>query len=208
MSTAQLNVARFTAVPLGLMATLALLFMMASLIKTDFTLEAPPPAVPIGKVVMPVEKKIVVEYEKPARPEDPPQTPVTPFDQPAVSVEVTFNPHAVTPPAVAKGGPVIFDGTGGDLLPILKVAPMYPTRASTRGIEGEVIVAFTVTRTGATRDIQVVSGYRTNGEPTSIFDSAAIAAAEKFKYKPRVIDGEPVEVHNVQNKFVFEMQAE
>jgi len=41
--------------------------------------------------------------------------------------------------------------------------------------------------------------------PNSVFDSAAMKAAEKFKYKPKVIDGVPVETAGVQNKITFEL---
>ena len=40
-----------------------------------------------------------------------------------------------------------------------------------------------------------------NGEP----DQAAMDAVLKFKYKPRVIDGEAVEVDGVRNRMTFEM---
>ncbi len=46
----------------------------------------------------------------------------------------------------------------------------------------------------------------TDGKVTSVFDRAAIAAAEKFKYQPQVRDGVPVAVHGVQNRFVFELE--
>ena len=43
-------------------------------------------------------------------------------------------------------------------------------------------------------------------QPNRIFDRAATQAAAKFKYKPRVIDGEPIEVPGVQNKITFEIE--
>ena len=43
-------------------------------------------------------------------------------------------------------------------------------------------------------------------EPSGIFDRAAIQAAQKFKYKPRVIDGVAIEVPGVQNKITFEIE--
>jgi protein TonB len=38
-----------------------------------------------------------------------------------------------------------------------------------------------------------------------VFDSAALKAALKFKYKPKVIDGDPVATSGVQNKISFEL---
>ncbi len=75
---------------------------------------------------------------------------------------------------------------------------MYPRRALSRGIEGYVIVKFTVTRQGTTRDHVIVES-----KPKGIFDRAALQAATKFKYKPRVVDGQPIEVPGVLNKITF-----
>jgi protein TonB len=86
----------------------------------------------------------------------------------------------------------------GEYLPIVKVQPIYPRRALSRGIEGYVIVEFTVTSMGTTKDHVIVEA-----QPSGIFDRAAIQAAAKFKYKPRVVDGVAIEVPGVQNKITF-----
>jgi protein TonB len=44
----------------------------------------------------------------------------------------------------------------GEYLPIVKVAPIYPRRAQTRGITGYCIVEYTVTKSGSIRDPQPV----------------------------------------------------
>jgi protein TonB len=89
----------------------------------------------------------------------------------------------------------------GEYLPIVKVRPIYPNSALSRGIEGYVIVEFTVTRTGTTKDAKIVEG-----KPANVFNRAALQAAGKFKYKPRVIDGVAIEVPGVQNKITFEIE--
>jgi len=38
-----------------------------------------------------------------------------------------------------------------------------------------------------------------------VFDRAAENAALKFKYKPKIVDGEPVETAGVQNKITFQL---
>ena len=88
----------------------------------------------------------------------------------------------------------------GEYLPIVKVQPIYPRRALSRGVEGYVIVEFTVTKQGTTRDVTVFES------SSSMFNNAAIKAAQKFKYKPRVVDGQPIEVPGVQNKITFEIE--
>ena len=89
----------------------------------------------------------------------------------------------------------------GEYLPIVKVAPIYPRRAQTRGITGYCIVEYTVTKSGSIRDPQAV-----DCQPSGVFERASVKAAEKFKYKPRVIDGEPAQVAGVQNKFTYELE--
>jgi TonB family protein len=89
-----------------------------------------------------------------------------------------------------------------DYLPIVKVAPIYPQRALSRGIEGYCVVQYVVTRQGTIRDPFVIEDQCTS----SLFHRASVQAALKFKYKPRIIDGEAVEVPGVQNTFTFKIE--
>ena len=45
----------------------------------------------------------------------------------------------------------------GEYLPIVKVAPIYPNRALSRGIEGYCIIEFVVTRNGTTANGKVIN---------------------------------------------------
>jgi protein TonB len=93
-------------------------------------------------------------------------------------------------------------GSGGDgeYLPIVKVAPQYPRRAAQKGIEGYVVVEFTVNKLGAVQDVVVIEA-----EPANIFNRAAISAAKKFKYKPKIADGKATLVTGVRNIIRFEL---
>ena len=88
----------------------------------------------------------------------------------------------------------------GEYLPIVKMSPTYPAKARLNETEGSCLVTYTVTVTGATKNITVVQG-----QCPKIFSRSAKMAAKKFKYKPRVIDGEAVEVPNVSNRFDFKL---
>ncbi len=90
----------------------------------------------------------------------------------------------------------------GEFLPIVKVAPVYPASAASRGIEGQCMVEYTVTSTGATKDIRVVE----DACSYSGFRKPSLAAAARFKYKPRIINGEAVEVARVRNNFLFTLE--
>jgi protein TonB len=88
----------------------------------------------------------------------------------------------------------------GDYLPIVRVAPVYPARALSRGLEGYVDMSFTVTPTGTVENPMIL--YSTS----SLFDRAATQAVLKFKYKPRVVDGVPVAVPNVKTRISFKIE--
>ncbi len=89
----------------------------------------------------------------------------------------------------------------GDYLPIVKIAPIYPPVAQSRGIEGHCLVEYTVTTAGTVRDAVVI-----DSEPRGIFDRVSIQAALKFKYRPREVNGEPIEVRGVRNLFRYELE--
>lgn len=141
--------------------------------------------------------------KKPPPPDAPPPQPPTPqldnLDPNAEKIAISAVP--VETDIEMSGGFSLGVGEG-DYLPIVKVAPIYPQRALSRGIEGYCVVQYTVTRQGTIRDPFVVESMCTS----SLFHRASVQAALKFKYKPRVMDGQAVEVPGVQNKFTFEIQ--
>jgi protein TonB len=110
----------------------------------------------------------------------------------------------IPPPSVNNnvdiGGPGGMNVAEGDYLPIVRVAPIYPARALSRGIEGYVDMSFTVTTAGTVKD--PVVDYSTS----SLFERAASQAVLKFKYKPRVVDGVPVEVPGVKTRISFQLE--
>jgi periplasmic protein TonB len=182
--------------------TFGLLFLMHSLIEADKREPKEEATRKIADITMP-ETKIETQYdtEKPEKPDEPdeppPDMPEPEFDTPELNPDA-LNMSAPKVAANIKVGGIGGFSSDGEYLPIVKVQPRYPSRALSRGIEGYVIVEFTVTKNGSVRDPVVV-----DAEPANIFNRAATKAALKFKYKPRVIDGEPVEVPGVRNKITF-----
>ena len=150
----------------------------------------------------------VVNRRKPPPKKPPPPDQPPPEPPPPAMDNITPEAQAVQVSAAPVNTNINLDASGfglapsdGEYLPIVKVQPIYPRRAQSRGIEGYVIVEFTVTKSGTTRDIRIVEAV-----PPGIFDKASTAAAAKFKYKPRVVDGQPIEVPGVQNKITFELE--
>lgn len=158
--------------------------------------------VEIGEVrkAQDIEQKI----RKPDKPEDaetPPDTPEMDMDTNVDNVSTGIEIGAARVQAdISVGGSGGFAASDGDYLPIVKVAPIYPRRAQERGLSGYVIVEFTVTKHGTVTDAKVIES--TN----SVFDRAALKAALKFKYKPKVVDGEPIDVAGVLHKITFELE--
>ena len=140
--------------------------------------------------------------KKPPPPESAPPQPPTPqmdnLDPSADKIAISAVP--VQTEIEMSGGFSLGVGEG-DYLPIVKVAPIYPQRALSRGIEGYCVVQYTVTRQGTIRDPMIVEDQCTS----SLFHRASLQAALKFKYKPRVVDGQAIEVPGVQNKFTYEI---
>ena len=87
-----------------------------------------------------------------------------------------------------------------DVVPIVRVQPQYPLRASERGIEGWVEVEFTISKLGTVKDPNVI-----NSHPSSIFDRSALKAIRKWKYNPKIEDGEPVERPGIKVRLKFEL---
>lgn len=90
----------------------------------------------------------------------------------------------------------------GDYLPLTTIPPQYPTRAAEEGIEGWVLVSFTVTPEGLVDESSITT---LDAEPAEIFDRSARTAAAQFTFQPRVVNGVAVEVPGVQYLFRYEL---
>ncbi|WP_435213149.1 energy transducer TonB [Luminiphilus sp. nBUS_16] len=187
---------------LAIPVAIGLFYIMQSLVDRDFKQEDSK-ARKIADIVVPdkvIETNLKeVLPEKIEDPEEPPPDlePIE-FDS---DVDMGVVNNAPTTGISLKLNSSGMSSGDGEYLPIVKVAPIYPRRAQTRGISGYCIVEYTVTKTGSIRDPIAV-----DCQPSGIFDRASVKAATKFKYKPRVVDGEPIEVAGVQNKFTYELE--
>lgn len=143
-----------------------------------------------------------VDVRKPEKPETPDKEP-PPVQENLTMRDAAVNTQTVNLTPSFKGelalGGAKLSASDGEYLPIVKVPPEYPRRALARNVEGHCVVGFTVTRTGSVRDPYVIECSST------LFENTSLQAVLKFKYKPRIEDGEPVEVPGVKNMFTYKL---
>ena len=65
--------------------------------------------------------------------------------------------------------------------------PSYPTLAKSARVQGEVVLSAVIDVNGAIQNLQLVSGH-------PMLVPAAIAAVRQWRYKPYLLNGQPVEV--------------
>lgn len=85
-------------------------------------------------------------------------------------------------------------------LPLELATPEYPASALQKGLEGWVRVEFSIDSQGGIVDPQIVEH-----EPSAIFDRAVLSALKKSRYRPQLLDGQPVIVHGVTETFRFQL---
>ena len=197
------------AVSMGIAAgvTLGLFFFMSVLIATGETLSERLSVVKIVDATMPdIELEVIEEIDKPEPIEELTE------EQPELQ-DKQINLDSGPSLNIARVSIDIDTGlqlsnasinaTDGDYLPLVAIAPQYPTRAAQRGIEGWCLVSFTVNGLGSVEEetITVV-----DAEPPQIFNRSSVRAAARFKFQPRVEDGVGVAVSGVQYLFRYQLE--
>ncbi|HKK50124.1 MAG TPA: energy transducer TonB, partial [Myxococcota bacterium] len=101
------------------------------------------------------------------------------------------------------GGGFSMASADGDAVPMVRVPPQYPERALQRGIEGRVLVEFTISKSGSVKDAKVIAY-----EPSTIFNKAAVKAVMQWKYNPKIENGKPVEQRGIRIAIPFRLGSE
>ena len=70
---------------------------------------------------------------------------------------------------------------------IRKIQPNYPPLARQARIQGQVLLAAEISKDGSIENLHLISGH-------PMLAPAAIEAVKQWKYKPYILNGEPVEV--------------
>ena len=188
---------------LGILVTLSLVILMYKLIDSGVKELDEKEGIKIPDFLH-VERETTTnakktEVKKPDDPEPPP--PDIPQDQ--IDIEVPDSAVNISAPVVAVNPNA---GLGNfardsDFIPVYIPQPQYPRRAQTRGKEGYAVVEVIITTTGGVRDPKMIEEFPEGWG----FGRAALKAADKLKYNPRVVDGVGQEVPGVLYKFSFQM---
>ena len=189
----------------GVVVTFTLLFVMQLLIELgESAISKDRTRHTLDFVRVKRNENLNVEDQTPEKPDKPPDVPPEVPPQDIDTVDPNAPSINIPPPTVSNnvdiGGPGGMNVAEGDYLPIVRVAPVYPSRALSRGVEGYVDMSFTVTTAGTVKDPIVLFS------TSSLFERAATRAVLKFKYKPRVTDGIPVEVAGVKTRITFKIE--
>ena len=134
--------------------------------------------------------------EPPPPPEEAPETPEFSAQIESVSASLSMNLPTIGIPINSGEGPYLGalargDGLAGfdtDVIPVVRVQPAYPRRAKQAGIEGYVTMEVLIRADGTVSRARVMES-----DPPRLFDEAALRAIERWKFRPKIVDGTPVE---------------
>lgn len=97
---------------------------------------------------------------------------------------VTSQPRVVS--AVPKGPQRVSQGVADGML-IDRITPVYPPIARAAGVQGTVVLEATISTSGTIKNLRVLSG-------NAMLQQAAIDAVSRWRYRPYLFNGQPVEV--------------
>lgn len=194
-----MRIRKILPVLLGLIVTFLLIMLMYKLIDPGDIEVDEEPLIDLPEVVHKdreitenVKSYEIEEFENPV------EQPVTPDMED--EIEIPDSEILIT---VQKKKPVVVIDTPVQraYIPVYIPQPQYPRRAQTQGKEGYAVVAVTITTVGDVRDPIMVEEVPEGWG----FGKAALKAAGKLKYSPKIVDGVPQEVSGVLYKFTFQM---
>ena len=132
---------------------------------------------------------------------DPPPPPETPPDAPDLNnqmmnmnTNLSMDMPKIGVPVNKGSGPFLGtlqagDGMAGfdtDVIPVVRVPPAYPQRAKQAKLEGSVTMAVTIRPDGTVAEVSVIES-----DPPRLFDQAAIQAMQRWKFRPKIVNGKP-----------------
>jgi periplasmic protein TonB len=183
--------------------------MMATLMVAPSPPPPPPPAAPAPKV-QPNSEMLSKDWQAPSRilkairqvnEAAMPQSIVSLTDMGDLSsgipggIGTIIDSVGTGRPAVVKPrGPISLNVSSGVMAGNLlaKTLPQYPAIAKAAHIQGIVVLQATISKSGSIQNLRVISG-------PPLLQQAALDAVRSWRYKPYLLNGEPVEVETTIN---------
>ncbi len=204
MSTAIHTGFRFAmALALGLMVQGALFSMLFNM--TDVTFE--PKAVTSTRIEFTRIRKDTEtttrrEQDLPQQPQldEMPEVPKLEIAMTNVDVGMPMMAPVVDMSSALKNAGVAL-GTESDVLPMLRIPPVYPRNAKLAKIQGYVRMEVVINPDGSVNDIKVIEA-----TPPRMFDTAAVTAMKQWKFKPKLVNGVAVS-QRAQQTIEFKLEG-
>lgn len=96
-------------------------------------------------------------------------------------------------------GDVSFDVSDRDAQPMVRIPPQYPPRAAERGVSGSCTMQFDVTPDGTPSNIVALNC------TSSLFERSSIRAVERWRYEPKIENGNAVWRRGVQTTLDYQL---
>ncbi|WP_417464371.1 energy transducer TonB [Kordiimonas sp.] len=190
----------------AMLGTFSLFFLMQALVKNDgLNLIDEGPSFKFIDIIEEIKTNPVREVDRLPQPPEPVEVPPTEIIRtpPGGGLEIDLSARPQGPIQATNDRKIQLGFSDGERLPLVRVQPQYPRRALERGIEGSVVVEFTVTEDGTVADAHVIEA-----TPEGYFERAALTAISKFKYKPTVVDGKAYASKGVRFRMAFELAGD
>lgn len=190
-----------TALSCGALVTLALFWVMTTLISLQHGEPLPPTVCgTLAFLPKPPQEPVVPRHERRFQELTEPVD-VPPARQRGERYEGTGVRSLPARAEVPEFGlPTLAAQQDGPLVAMVRVQPVYPRRALEMDLEGWVLVEFDVTSEGTVTNARVVE----SSHP--LFEKAAVDTALKFRFKAQVVDGVARPTTGLRNLFRFEME--
>lgn len=151
-----------------------------------------------------VKQEELIEQKKP-KPKKPPDVEEKPPEAPPPELDMVDQASTTFNFRVGSGKVDIDIGmsgfsSDGEYLPIVRIEPTYPSAAQRRGLEGYCDMEFTVMKTGEVTNAVAIEC------SSNTFKNNSVKAVLKWKYKPRVVNGEPIDSPGVRTRLTYQFE--
>ena len=149
-----------------------------------------------------VQTRTRVPPPPPPPPPEPPKQTVVAEAQTTDTGGIGIGPPAVDvgPVSAGIGDPSSAMMRDGDATPIVRIEPKYPVQAARDGINGYVVMRFSIMEDGSVDEVEVIEA-----EPKRIFDKEAIRALKRWKYSPKIENGKAMKQPGIKVRLDFNL---